>query len=364
MKKSELNKLFANRAKRKKKIVVYLTTASFLLLLALLFFNLYVGQNKNKYIYYNESGNVDYRVYLTDNKFFKEEYLSKDNEYIANLIDYIDTDFKYNIKFDSNKVGFRYFREIEAEVVVKNLNGKKPLYVYKEELLKKKENNSIDNELNIEEKIKIDYLHFNDIATEFKNTYNLPNADAELIVKMYVEVIGDCEEFEENKSSKSELNLTIPLTTKTMAIEIANNLVANDDNIIVCNSNGLAILFLIISIILIVAMALVIIMLSIYVIKNRTAHDIYEIELKKILNNYHSFIQKITNDFDYDNYKILNVEEFTDLLELRDTLNKPILMIENKGKTIVKFIIPTPDKLLYMYNLKERDIKNKLEIEK
>ena len=360
MRKSELNSIFVERAKKRKKIALYVTSAAILLVLAILCLNLYIGKNKNKYVSYEEHGSVDYKVYLVENDFFKETYLDKDSEYIASLIDYITADFNYNIKLDSNRVNFKYSRDVEAEVVITNLDGKKPLYAYKEKLMDTKDELLTGDGFDISESIRIDYDHFNEIATNFKNSYNLPNASANVIVKMYINVIGDCEDFDNNQSSKAELDLTIPLTTKTMGIDISNNLIANDDNIIVCSSTGIATLFLLLSICLFVGTIVVIVMLSIYIINNRTARDIYEIELKKIMSNYHSFIQKITNDFDYKEYKILKVEEFTELLEIRDTLNQPILMVENKSKTAVSFIIPTTTNLMYMYNLKEKDIKDRM----
>ena len=104
-------------------------------------------------------------------------------------------------------------------------------------------------------------------------------------------------------------------------------------------------------------------MLSSYIIKTRTAKDIYQKELKKILNNYHSFIQKINNDFDLKNYQLLKVDTFTDMLEIRDTLSQPILMVESKLKDGVHFIIPSNTKLLFIYSLKEKDIKKKMRME-
>ena len=97
-----------------------------------------------------------------------------------------------------------------------------------------------------------------------------------------------------------------------------------------------------------------------YVVKTRTAEDIYHKELKRILNNYHSYIQKINNELDVTKYEKLRVDTFTDMLEIRDTLQQPILMVENKNKDGVYFIIPSNTKILYTYGLKLSDIKKKM----
>ena len=49
------------------------------------------------------------------------------------------------------------------------------------------------------------------------------------------------------------------------------------------------------------------------------------------------------------------------MLEIRDTINQPILMIENARKTGVYFIIPSENKILYTYGLKVVDIQKELE---
>ena len=55
------------------------------------------------------------------------------------------------------------------------------------------------------------------------------------------------------------------------------------------------------------------------------------------------------------------IDTFDDMLEIRETLSQPILMVENKEKTGTYFIIPSTTKLLYTYTLrvnknKEKDI--------
>ena len=58
------------------------------------------------------------------------------------------------------------------------------------------------------------------------------------------------------------------------------------------------------------------------------------------------------------------IDTFDDMLEIRETLSQPILMVENKEKTGTHFIIPSTTKLLYTYTLKvnknkKNDILNK-----
>ena len=99
--------------------------------------------------------------------------------------------------------------------------------------------------------------------------------------------------------------------------------------------------------------------LTAYIKRTRTAKTVYERELKKILNNYRSYIQKINSKFDLRGYQSLKVDNFTDMLEIRDTTNQPILMVENDSKSSAYFIIPTNTKLLYIYNIRVSDYEMK-----
>ena len=76
-------------------------------------------------------------------------------------------------------------------------------------------------------------------------------------------------------------------------------------------------------------------------VSNLTILSIYILskEVKKILRNYRQYIQKIDNKINYEKYEQIKVSTFTDLLEIRDTLQQPILMITEDSNT--KFIVPT-----------------------
>ena len=64
--------------------------------------------------------------------------------------------------------------------------------------------------------------------------------------------------------------------------------------------------------------------MSMFISKTRSAKAVYDRELKSILSNYHSFIQKVDSFFDLSDYKLVSIDTFTDMLEIRDTINQPI----------------------------------------
>ena len=361
MKKSNVDKILVEQAKRKKHIIEYACLVIFYAIIAFAFLFLHSYTNKDVYIKYNETSDIDYKVYLKDNEFFDEKYLGPNRSYIASLIDYVDTAFYYKISLQDENADFKYSYLIESEVNVKEKNGTTSLYNYKEvllnEIVKYSENKS---DAYINEKVRINYNKYNDLIKNFLNTYDLDNTTSTLTIRMYVNILGSCEDLD-NKNNESVMSIEIPLTTKTMNIEMSNDLIETEDNIMACSSSNFkTIVFLLLGILMSVLTVIIISLLIRYIVVTRTAEDIYQKELKKILNNYHSYIQKINNQFNLSMYQKLKVDTFTDMLEIRDTLQQPILMVENNNKDGVYFIIPSNTKILYTYCLKVSDIKNQM----
>ena len=85
----------------------------------------------------------------------------------------------------------------------------------------------------------------------------------------------------------------------------------------------------------------------------------YEQELKRILFNYKSYIQKINNEIDYNNYKIIQINTFNEILEMRDTMQSPILMYTEENEDRTKFMI-MKDGVLYLNVLGAKEIRNVL----
>ena len=78
----------------------------------------------------------------------------------------------------------------------------------------------------------------------------------------------------------------------------------------------------------------------------------YKARVRKIIRSYGSFIQKMVGEFNCDGYQIVQINTFVEMLGIRDTIQSPVLMSENKDETMTRFYIPTSTKLLYVYELK------------
>lgn len=361
MKKNRVNELVDNQLKRKRTILSYFCIVVILTVLILSLVLAFINQNKPYYINYNEKGTVEYKVFLKENEFFQKDYLKENNQYIASLINNITADFNYVLEITEN-VEYKYSYKINAEVDVKEKGTSNSLYTFEEELIKEKTDTVYNGEtIVLTESLNIDYNHYNDLIKKFISVYDLDDIESTLNVVMYVTAQGNCEEKTENADNESTISLSIPLTTKTMAIDISSDLIDASSFLACEEKSDLSILILFALLVTAGADLFVIYCLAKYVVSTRTAENIYEAELKKILNNYSSYIQKINNDFDLSGYQVLKVDTFTDMLEIRDTIQEPILMLENKTKNSTYFLIPSKTKILYSYGLKIDEIKRQLE---
>lgn len=362
MKKSQVNAILINQTKKRQVILSLVAAAAICFIFAVCFFITYINKKEAYYVSYDESSNIDYKVHIHENEFFKGNYLDDNKQYIARLINYINASFQYNLSLDEENVEYKYSYRIEADVNVEQTSTGKSLYNSKHELLKTKKSTTTEKNVTIKENIDIDYNQYNQLIRKFINVFSLEDTKSTLDINMYINVVGSCENFDSNESKQSVLTLSIPLTTDTIGIDISNNLVNTENNVMQCKPkfdlNWLNIVFTVIFSLTGVA---VIIYAIKYEIKTRTAENIYEKELKKILNNYSSYIQTLNSDFDFSEYQPLRLDSFNDMLEIRDTIKQPILMREKHDKSGAYFLIPSSTKILYVYRLKVSDIEKELQ---
>jgi len=300
---------------------------------------------KEESITYTESSVVDYKVFLKENEFFDQDYLEQNRQYIANLIDHINANLKYKLnssKYDDN---FNYKYSIVAETNVEDVSNKNIIYKFSEFLVEEKILELYStSQIEINEEINIDYNKYNEIIRRFVNIYGLDGINPTLTINMYVSVDGV------SKSSGTPVaSLIIPLTTKTVAIDLESNEVnATEETTVykkIANKNQLYIAILTFALAAMVGIEL-------YIFVNDTKDEVtlYKMKIKKILLNYDSYIQKIDNVFDYEGYQVVEMNTFEDLLQVRDTISEPILMVEKVKET--DFLIPSKGNVAYIFKLK------------
>ena len=353
MSEAEKRKRADYKRNRKRWILMLSLLVALLTVASVVLFGVYYQLNKAYYIDYTESGNVDYRVKLKPNSFYDQEYLPAGQAYVASLIDGVVADFTYALDMESGNVTYDYSYKIDSQLLITDTKTGEALFapVY-DTVPEQRFTQSSANRLTIAEQVNIDYAHYNALAESFIETYELSGTSSTLAVKLHVFVISSCAEFDADTVNEYVVALNIPLTGKTLGIEMSTSVPAAASKILACDravnkdallkggigTSGAD---------LVVVIALV---LVIFLTRNTDIH--YEIKVKRLVSAYRSYIQKLSNEFDTEGYRLLMISSFNEMLEIRDTIQAPILMQENADQTCTRFFIPTNSQILYVFEIK------------
>lgn len=306
-------------------------------------------QKKTLYYSHKELGSIDYKVYLKENSFFKERYLSKGKQYTTELIDYIDIDFNY-LYMGSKITDFEYEYNIKGKIIgeYESSDDEKSEiwnkeYVILEEQKGKKYNSMF---FNVKQNLKLDYSKYNEEAINFKNQFKLA-IDAKLLVKLNIIYMATIDGTNRKIKNVDSIELSIPLSRTTMNItenELKgqqNNLY--DEEIVPKNMNKVYVWSLIL---------LIVIIISLFnkdklILNEKT----YYIKIyKKLLKNYSDIIVEVEKMPNLENLDILEIKKFDDLVDAEEELKSPILLYEVSKNKECWFIIIN-DKYAYRYIL-------------
>ncbi len=325
-----------------------LLLAIIMFVIAFVFLIKCIESSKNN-ITYDERSSIDYSVCLNPNDHYKEECLGMGMEYLSSITRSIPVTFNYNAVYTS-KVNHNYKYSIKSTIkVFKPEAEDKVLYTSNETLLKEKTFKSNSNVVSITENVEIPFSKYNDYVTEYNNNYSL-DSDSYAEIVLYLQ---------DGDSKKSVGKVVVPLSTQTFNItkdEINNN------NIISTTAKNHwkdgTIPYAIISCIFSLIGIIIIVRLIIFILKSINKKSEYEKKLEQILREYDRIIVQIKDkEYPATTKRTIKVATFLELLDARDTLEKPIVHVRvNNIKS--EFYVEDFDKV-YKYTMKESDFDKK-----
>ena len=341
------------KANRKK----WLMIQTIALLLAIVFafgsFLVYDRMNKTYYIEYTENSSTDYCVQYQENDFFADQWIEKDQAYIVPLIENILADFHYRMDMDSSNISFDYSYSINARMDVSDKDSGKPFYTVEDVLLPCKQvTTQNSSQMRIDEQVEIDFQHYNKIAKQFTTTYGLNNSTSTLVVTLKVQVLSSCDQFEENNENTYYTAINIPLNEDTISIHTTSSAPAAESKVLAYQSAVNRQIFLWTGYVASALSLLLVLILVIFAHMTKNEDVTYTAKIQRLLRSYSSFIQRVEGTFDDQGYQIVPIKTFEELLGIRDTLQAPVLMTENKDQTMSRFLIPTEAKLLYVFEIR------------
>jgi len=320
-------------------IVVMFVAACLLLILAL-------NNRIVEVITYDESSTVEYSVCLLPNEYYRDECLGAGMEYLSSITEKIPVTINYNAVYTS-EVEYNYKYSIKSTLKINRPDDEsKVLYETEEVLLDDKDISGKSNVINITEGVVIPYAKYNTYVNDYNNRYAL-DSDASVDVSLYVTT--------SDGTTNKVGGVVIPLATQTYNItkdEKSNhNLVASASKTIWENK---ALIYAGISGVLSLIGIIAVIRLILFIIKASPKRSEYEDRLRQILREYDRIIVQVEDGQTFvSDKKIIKVHSFLELLDARDTLEKPIVYVRvNNVKS--EFYVEDIDKV-YKYTMKESD---------
>lgn len=348
---------FHKRKRKKRKIILATITITFVVI-ALIFISKYYVLNKKYSIAYNENANVSYGVNLIENEFYKTNYLGENIDVISSLIKDIDVEFKYNLNL-SEDVDYYYSYKVLATIELKEKSKTNLIYSDEQIAINKERQDGTSKRLEIVEQMNLSYNDYNAQINKLIDEYKLTNTESELSLTMQLNVVNKATNEKINKQT-NVMTINIPLDTKTVEITVNEN-VKDSKGEIVIKSNDVedSKKYLIFGIAMLACGVVTFISFMKYISKTRSAEKMYEDELKKILFDYKSYVQKINTPINYKEYKIIKIDTFTELMQMREEIQSPILMYTEKSNLKTIFMIIKED-MLFTYVISSKAIRARL----
>lgn len=298
-------------------------------------------------IKYEEKGNINYKVYLSDIKYYNKSFLDEGMQYISSIIDYIDINTNYEAKFDQNINSTGKLRaEAQVKILDKNDNNK-VIYQNIENLKVKPINEENTNNVFVSDDIRIDYQKYNKLTNEFKTNYGI-SAECKLIINYYIDYISENEMFKKIDNNRI-MTMEIPLSEQMINITKTKNINNTSDYTEETNKSAYNILLLIISLFFLVITIILIVKIVRIMNKMKKEDSIYKKQVRKILRQYDAYITETKENINLEGKTIIIISNFKELLDVRNNIEKTIIYTKDSEKQC-RFILIDENEA-YVYTL-------------
>ena len=334
----------------KKHHISFETRVAFRIVMILLLFALAcylileaVNFGKKDKVNYNELAEVNYSVCLNQEN--HNNCLSEGLDYKDNTR-YINADFKYSVDY-SKKIEYDLaYHVIGITKVYDKENNTKVLFKNEDILVERTSIRDVSDVINFNTKAEIDYQAYNNKAKEYKAKYG-EGADISLELILYLDKENETEDVASLKIPLLEKEFEIKkneLNNLNKQIELDNN-VWNEYNSLCA---AIASILILLSLLILYRTTRMVLR----VVNNRSK---YEERLAQILKDYDRQIVNAKGSYELNpKKKIVRVDSFGELLDVHDTLEKPIIYSKiNSIKS--EFIVEDEDKS-YKFVLKDTDV--------
>lgn len=339
------------------KVIILILLFAIFIGLSFLCFKKSIIIQKEQNVFYEEVGSPNYKIYLKDNNYYKQDYLDKDMSYIANLIDYISVDYNYKFISDTELNG-EYSYKIVADLEIRNPKNNSLFYVERYNLSEEKlfpiKN---EKEYVINETININYDYYNAIANNFEASYGVDTeSNLTVSLELHRKIDGTLVS-NSDINSDDKINLIIPLSEKTINLKTEPLAIKNNSVKISLNHYKINDIKYLIFALLFLGLALTI---FIYITKKtmslKPQANSYDKILRKILRQYDRLIVNVNTMPNFEKNNTIEVDSFYELLDAKDSIHNAIFYYEVTPHQKCYFYINSDNKFI-VYTLKNSNLK-------
>ena len=315
-----------------------------------------LSTNSDEKLHFQEKGNIKYSVCLKDNAFFEDECLDSNMSYVASLIKNISLDFNYQFNGNYDNLASSIDYEIGAKLIIENKDTKTKYYE-KDYVLVPKTTDSVKNSgtlYNLDKKVNIDYEYYNSIATNFKSQYGV---DSQSYLEVFLNTYNNVNPKYKDIPTNAQISVRIPLSQKAIEINFnTQEININIEKYIISKAVIINDYQKLIAGIISFFLSLLFLSFTIVIIKRYTKKiSKYDKFINKILKEYDRLIVETATFPDEKKYNVLLINNFNELVDVRDNLRTPIMFYNIKDHKISIFYILN-DNNLYLYIVNSKDI--------
>ena len=311
---------------------------------------------------YNEVGNIDYKVFLKENNYYKEQYLGKDMQYVASIIKDIVPTFTYEMHSEE-KMEYTYNYKVSADLIISDPNdNNKVLYKRPSLLVKDTKEKVTGGSFRVDQDVSINYDEYNNYVNAFKKEYAL-SVNSKLVLTFNIDVTGKSPALKEDFKKSSKLVIAIPMSEQTINIGIDTSDINNSGTLERNYMSQIKKPVALVLGIIVGLLSLALLYIVIYnFLTNRSKTDVYKATIKSILREYDRAIvsSKTADTIDESKYNVIEVPRIEELLDAHDSTGKPILYNEDTENGISTFIIVS-DEILYKYRVVKKELEEQEE---
>ena len=311
---------------------------------------------------YNEVGNIDYKVFLKENNYYKEQYLGKDMQYVASIIKNVVPTFTYEMHSEE-KMEYTYNYKVSADLIISDPNdNNKVLYKRPSLLVKDTKEKVTGGSFRVDQEVSINYDEYNNYVNSFKKEYAL-SVNSKLVLTFNIDVTGKSPALKEDFKKSSKLVIAIPMSEQTINIGIDTSDINNSGTLERNYMSQIKKPVALVLGIIVGLLSLALLYIVIYnFLTNRSKTDVYKATIKSILREYDRAIvsSKTADTIDESKYNVIEVPRIEELLDAHDSTGKPILYNEDTENDISTFIIVS-DEILYKYRVVKKELEEQEE---